>query len=183
MLPRPPPAHIALLTKANGANWTTQVRNHIILNGFDAVLAPVKELPASWLDSKPSTSNSEGGIASATADSTPPSPLLHQAGPRLPYDVEEFLLNFCDIQTQKLTHRRRGINPEARFYSYADPYDTPVESSPSTSSGIRGAAASSGAVPAKSPAPPEEGADAEGAPATSPAPSPEVTDTEFPGGY
>ena len=87
MLPRPPPAHIALLTKKNGADWTNQVRNHIILNGFDAVLAPVRTLPASWLDAKPSTSYSEAVIASATADSTPPSPLLHQAGPRLPYDV------------------------------------------------------------------------------------------------
>ena len=91
MLPRPPPAHIAKLTKGNGAYWTNQVRNHIILNGFDVVLAPVRKLPASWPDLKPCTSNSEGGIASAAADSTPPSPLLHQAGPRLPYDVEDFL--------------------------------------------------------------------------------------------
>ena len=60
-----------------------------------------------------------------------------------------------------LTHRRRGIPGCARFYHYKDPYDTPVDSSPSTSSDIGGVAVSSGAVPAVSPAPSLDETDAE----------------------
>ena len=116
MLPRPAPTHIALLTKGNGANWSNQVRNHIILNGFDAILAPVRKPPASWLDLKPGPSYSGGEIASATADSTPPSPLLHQAGPRLPYDVEDFLLPLLGTGKGQLETVQAGYK-KARSYS------------------------------------------------------------------
>ena len=116
MLPRPAPTHIAHLTRGNGAYWTNQVRNHIILHGFDAVLAPVRKLPESWLDIKPGPSYSGGEITSVTAETTPPPPPLPLIGTRLPYDVEEFLLNLCDVQTQMLQHRRNGMSINSEFH-------------------------------------------------------------------
>ena len=56
MIPRHPPTNIDKLDRGNGAAWTNSVKNHIVLNGFDAVLAPVRRPAASWLDVRaPST--------------------------------------------------------------------------------------------------------------------------------
>ena len=96
MLPRLPPPSIAKLDKGDGAEWITQVRNHIVLNGFDAVLAPVRRPPASWLDMPaPSTPYPEVEVASAITDSTPPPHSLSTwvSRPSLDYAVEELLLN------------------------------------------------------------------------------------------
>ena len=170
MLPRPAPTHIAHLTRGNGAYWTNQVRNHIILNGFDAVLAPVRKLPESWLDSKPGPSYSRGEIVSEMLETTPPPPLPSPLiEPRLPYDIEEFLLDLCDVQTQMLQHQRMGMHSTAEFHHIPDQY-VGSDDTPANSAEIGGDAGSSGARPAARPATPEDRASSD-APAESPAAS------------
>ena len=179
MLPRPAPTHIAHLTRGNGAYWTNQVRNHVILNGFDAVLAPVRKLPESWLDCKPGPSYSGGEIASENMETTPPPPLPSpDVGDRLPYEIEEFLLDLCDVQTQMLQHRSMGMYSDAEFHHLPDQCLSP-EDTPPTSAEIGGDAASSGARPAERPANPEDHEASDDAPAEMPASSMDGSEEDY----
>ena len=117
MLPRPPPVSIVKLDHTNGVTWSNQIKNYIVLNGFDAVLTPVKRPAESWLDVlAPIASYSAGEIASGKPDATPHPPTVTQLSrplDRLDDEVEEFLLNLCDVQTQISQSRRRQASTES----------------------------------------------------------------------